>query len=219
MQDTSYSWKKAARNKRTVFITMLQLGEKRKKQKQLRSLLTLFQVLCYLLHFFFQNSCIEREFAYHKFTCLTYTIQWFVVYSQLSNHHHDRTQEHFHCPPKKPCTISSQYPFSPSPQPQATTNLLSVSMVLPVLDISHHLHFSENLTEEITIIHLNSDFPGAQTVKHLPIVQETHVQSLGREDLLEKEMATHSSILAWKIPWMEEPGRLQSMGSQKVGHD
>ena len=45
------------------------------------------------------------------------------------------------------------------------------------------------------------------------------VQSLGREDLLEKEMATHSGILAWKIPWMEEPGRLQSMGSQRVGHD
>jgi len=50
-------------------------------------------------------------------------------------------------------------------------------------------------------------------------VRETWVQSLDREDLLEKEMATHSSILAWKIPWMEETGRLQSMGSQKVGQD
>ena len=59
----------------------------------------------------------------------------------------------------------------------------------------------------------------AQTVKCLPIVRETWVQSLGWEDLLEKEMATHSSILAWKIPWMEEPGRLQSMGSERVGHD
>ena len=48
-------------------------------------------------------------------------------------------------------------------------------------------------------------------------MQETQVQSLGQEDLLEKEMATHSSILAWKIPWMEEPGGLQSMGSQRVG--
>ena len=56
-------------------------------------------------------------------------------------------------------------------------------------------------------------------VKHLPTMQGTGVQSLGREDLLEKEMATHSSILAWKIPWMEDPGRLQSMGSQRVGHD
>ena len=55
-----------------------------------------------------------------------------------------------------------------------------------------------------------------QTVKRLPTMQETQVQSLGREDLLEKEMATHSSILAWKIPWTEEPGRLQSMGSQRV---
>ena len=59
----------------------------------------------------------------------------------------------------------------------------------------------------------------AQTVKRLPTMWETWVQSLGQEDLLEKEMATHSSILAWKIPWTEKPGRLQSMGSQRVGHD
>ena len=59
----------------------------------------------------------------------------------------------------------------------------------------------------------------AQMVKCLPTMQETQVQSLGREDPLEKEMATHSSILAWKIPWTEEPGRLQSMGSQRVGHE
>ena len=59
----------------------------------------------------------------------------------------------------------------------------------------------------------------AQMVKRLPTMQETWVQSLGWEDLLEKEMAPHSSILAWKIPWTEEPGRLQSMGSQRVGHD
>ena len=56
-------------------------------------------------------------------------------------------------------------------------------------------------------------------VKHLPTMQETQIQSLGGEDILEKEMATHSSILAWKIPWTEEPGRLQSMGSQRVRHD
>ena len=59
----------------------------------------------------------------------------------------------------------------------------------------------------------------AQTVKRLPAMWETWVQSLGQEDLLEKEMATHSSILAWKIPWMEEPGRLQFMGSQRVRHN
>ena len=59
----------------------------------------------------------------------------------------------------------------------------------------------------------------AQTVKSLPAVQEAWVQSLGREDPLEKEIATHSSTLAWKIPWMEEPDRLQSTGSQRVGHD
>ena len=56
-------------------------------------------------------------------------------------------------------------------------------------------------------------------VKHLPTMQETWVQFLGWEDPLEKEMATHSSTLAWKIPWMEELGRLQPMGSQRVGHD
>ena len=59
----------------------------------------------------------------------------------------------------------------------------------------------------------------AQTVKSLPTMRETQVRFLGQEDPLEKEMATHSSILAWKIPWMEELGRLQSMESQRVGHD
>ena len=59
----------------------------------------------------------------------------------------------------------------------------------------------------------------AQMVKSLPAVWETGVQSLGGEDALEKEMATHSSIFAWRIPWTEEPGGLQSMGSQRVQHD
>ena len=59
----------------------------------------------------------------------------------------------------------------------------------------------------------------AHMVKRLPVMWETQVQSLGREDPLEKEMAIHSSTLAWKIPWTEDPGRLQSMGSQRVGHD
>ena len=56
-------------------------------------------------------------------------------------------------------------------------------------------------------------------VKRLLTMQETRVQSLGQEDILEKEMANHASILAWKISWMEEPGRLQSMELQRVGHD
>ena len=59
----------------------------------------------------------------------------------------------------------------------------------------------------------------AQMVKNLPAMQETQVQSLGGEDPLEKEMATHSSIPAWRIPWTKKPGRLQSMGLQRVGHD
>ena len=59
----------------------------------------------------------------------------------------------------------------------------------------------------------------AQTVKNPSAIEETQVQSLGQEDALEKGMATHSSIFAWRIPWTEEPGRLQSMGLQRVRHD
>ena len=59
----------------------------------------------------------------------------------------------------------------------------------------------------------------AQRLKRLPPMRETWVRSLGREDPLEKEMAIHSSILAWKIPWTDKPSRLQSTGSQRVGHD
>ena len=62
-------------------------------------------------------------------------------------------------------------------------------------------------------------FFSGSAVKNLPAKQETWVQPLGQEDPLENEMATHSSVLAWEIPWTEEPGRLQSMGSQRVGHD
>ena len=63
------------------------------------------------------------------------------------------------------------------------------------------------------------DFPGGSESKASTYNAETRFQSLGGEDPLEKEMATHSSILAWKIPWTEEPGRLQSMGSQRAGTD
>ena len=59
----------------------------------------------------------------------------------------------------------------------------------------------------------------AQTVKHMSTIHETWVRSLGWEDPLEKAMAIHSSTIAWKIPWTEEPGRLQSIGLQRVGHD
>ena len=69
------------------------------------------------------------------------------------------------------------------------------------------------------VIRWNGTSRVAQMVKHLPTMQETWVRSLGWEDPLEKEIATHSSTLAWKIPWTEGPGRLQSMGSLRVGHD
>ena len=66
---------------------------------------------------------------------------------------------------------------------------------------------------------LQKGLPVAQMVENLPGMRETQVRSLGWEDPLEKETATHSSTLAWRIPWREEPGVLQSMGSQRVGHD
>ena len=62
-------------------------------------------------------------------------------------------------------------------------------------------------------------FPGGLTIKNLAVMRKTWVPSLGWEDLLEEVMATHSSILAWRIPWTEESGGLQSMGSQRVGHN
>ena len=74
-------------------------------------------------------------------------------------------------------------------------------------------------TRFICFLPSSEGFPGGSVVKNLPAKQETRVTSLAREDPLEKRMATHSSILAWRIPWTEEPGVLQSVGSQRVGHD
>ena len=78
----------------------------------------------------------------------------------------------------------------------------------------HRVTKSQTQLSDITLTSLV-----AQMIKCLPTMQETRVQFLGREDPLEKEMATHSSTLAWRIPWTEEPGGLQSMGSQRVRHD
>ena len=69
------------------------------------------------------------------------------------------------------------------------------------------------------LLRICKGFPDGSEGKCLPAVKETWVRSLGRKDPLEKEMATHSSILAWRVLWMEEPGGLQSTGSQSVGHD
>ena len=83
-------------------------------------------------------------------------------------------------------------------------------------------------TEQLSLYFTSSEYSGlisfgaslvAQMVKRLPAMLQTQVRSLSQEDPLEKEMATHSNILAWRIPWTEEPGRLPSMGSQRVGHD
>ena len=81
-----------------------------------------------------------------------------------------------------------------------------------------YIHKSYLISDIRTKIYFKASLV-AQTVKRLPTMQETRVRSLGCEVPLEKEITTHSSILAWKIPWMGEPGRLQSMGSQRVGHN
>ena len=102
----------------------------------------------------------------------------------------------------------------------------SLSLVWSLMHwISNYLYFSDVLEvmdkQQINMqisIAIRASLV-AQRLKHLPPMQETQVQSLGWEDPLEKEMVSHSSILAWKIPWTEEPGKLQSMGSQRVGHD
>ena len=79
--------------------------------------------------------------------------------------------------------------------------------------------FASIIIADPFIKHVEYDFPVAQTVKNLPVIQETWVLSLGWEIPLEKGMAIHSSILAWRIPWTEEPDGLQSMGSQIVRHN
>ena len=107
-------------------------------------------------------------------------------------------------------------------------SFLSVSSASPHLD---HIHIATRLTflardldmsnpwTSIAIPHWICPSLVAQTIKCLPTMRETWVQSLDWEDPLEKAMAPHSRILAWKIPWTEEPGRLQSMGLQRAGHN
>ena len=86
-------------------------------------------------------------------------------------------------------------------------------------DYTVHGILQARILEWVAFPFSRGSFLVAQTVMGLPTMRETCIRSLGREDPLEKEMANHSSTLAWKIPWTEEPGRLQSMGSQTVGHD
>ena len=96
-------------------------------------------------------------------------------------------------------------------------------LILSRLHPFYHLLAPSSLSLDTGFLFFLVDSSGAslaaQSVKDLPAVQEIRVRSLGWEDPLEKEMATHSSILAWKISWTEEPGGLESMGSQRVGHD
>ena len=106
-----------------------------------------------------------------------------------------------------PLNNNSPLPASPSPGNHHSTFCL------------YEFNYSGSLLVFLSLASYNWASLVAQMVKRLPTMRETWVRSLGLEDLLEKEMATHSSILAWRIPWTEDPGRLQSMGSQRVRHD
>ena len=97
---------------------------------------------------------------------------------------------------------------------RSTVKHIHVSLLFQILLFSFR---SLQNTEQGSLCHRAS--LGTRMVKHLPAMWETWFQSLGGEDALEKEMATHSCILAWEVPWTEESGRLQSMGSQRVRHD
>ena len=128
-------------------------------------------------------------------------------------------------------SVSNIKPTSQCKQPINVNKQMNMHKLPKLLREGNKLHSSIVL---ITVhsINLSAFYPGkqwaillsgaslvAQRVKCLLALQETWVRSLGREDPLEKEMATDSSVLAWKIPWTENPGRIQSIGSQRVGHD
>ena len=93
---------------------------------------------------------------------------------------------------------------------KASPSLAAKNIISLILVLTERLNWTEHTTLASLV---------AQRLKRLPPMWETRVRSLGREDPLEKEMAIHSNILAWRILWMEKPSRLQSMGSQRVGHD
>ena len=95
-------------------------------------------------------------------------------------------------------------------------NIIFITLVVESKARSHAMNYMVFLNFELYVL---LDFSIAQMVKNLPAMQEAWVQSLDQEDPLEKEMATHSSILAWRNPWTEEPGELQSLGSQRVRHN
>ena len=118
------------------------------------------------------------------------------------------------------CGMYSRFPSWPhplGPSPDPVVYLLHPAL----LGDGAETHPHPTNTSQLCWLHLYLPFPSlvAQRVKNLPAMQETWVQSLGQEDPLEKGMATHSNILAWRIPWIEDPGGLQSMGSQSIGHN
>ena len=116
-------------------------------------------------------------------------------------------------PPTPPSASSSSGPRSWCPALIGTWGLAAACLCDRAAPWGHEATWAHSwaMTEQLDLV--------AQMVRHLPTMWETRVRSLGQEDPLEKEMAPHSSTLAWKIPWTEEPGRLQSMVSQRVGHD
>ena len=116
--------------------------------------------------------------------------------------------------------ISSLLPFLDFCSPDANISRILFTIFCDIFfyNVKHITGFPCHFYTFLSLILSNNSLV-AQRIKHLPATQETRVRSLGWEDPLEKEMATHSSTLVWRIPWTEEPGRLQSTGWQRVGHD
>ena len=138
-----------------------------------------------------------------------YTLQMITTISLVVICHHTKWSQYYR--PYSPCETFHPHHHSFFFVTRSLYLLISFTYFTHSLDPSSGSHLIFLCIYEASLT--------AQLVKNPPAVQETWVRSLGREDTMEKEMATHSSTLAWKIPWTEEPCWLQSMGLQRVGHD
>ena len=169
----------------------------------------------------------------------------FGIFTQLFIHHHGLILKHFQHSPKTSCTHKLSFPRSPTSLPQARAQGITkffLSLWIHLFWLLHIIEIIDYMALYHWLLSFSIIFPRfihvhdfilfywyivliiwaslvGQTVKNPPAMQETWVGSLGWEDPLEEGMVTHSSILAWRIPWTEEPGGLQFTGLQRVRHE